>query len=82
VNLEAAYPAVSSAFSTNCGAGSTGNVGCTVLTCSCTASTYEWSSSTYADDPQFKWGVYFGSGSHAANLPQSTFAVRAVRGGS
>ena len=82
VDLGAAYPAVPAQFATNCGANSSGNAGCTVLTCSCTLFGYAWSSSTYVDNPQFRWSVYFGDGSHTATTPSSTFSVRAVRGGS
>ncbi len=82
VDIGASYPSTPAAFDTNCGDAATGNPGCTVLTCSCTKAGYGWTSSSDVDTPQYKWSVYFGTGSAAANLKTSPFMVRAVRGGS
>lgn len=76
-NLENLDPAVPPAFNTGC------QPGCTVLTCSCTAvSTYYWSSSSYAGYPQFVWTVRFFDGSLGNGTGNSGYYVRAVRGGS
>lgn len=76
VDVGTAYPAIVAACNTGC------SPGCTVLTCSCSSLNYSWTSSTSADDERYKWSVYFGLGSTGANLAQSPFTVRAVRGGS
>lgn len=40
-----------------------------------------WSASTYAPDPMFAWGVYFGDGYvHTVMKPINSLYVRAVRG--
>jgi hypothetical protein len=44
-------PAIDPAFNTSC------TPSCTVTTCSCTQSTYYWSSTTYQDGPPNAWGV-------------------------
>jgi hypothetical protein len=75
VNYEAVDPAVSAAFNTGC----TG--GCMVTTCSCTASTYHWSSSTYALAPAYAWRVIFSDALVSAGYKPDDFSVRAVRGG-
>jgi hypothetical protein len=84
VNLEIGYPGpvVFPEFDGNCGANSSGNPGCTVTTCSCTAPSYYWSSSSYASNPQFAWLVYFNYGSTGGNGKNNRVHVRAVRGGS
>ena len=76
VNLQNANSAVSVAFNTGCAAS------CAVLTCSCTFPTYYWSSSAYAGNPQFAWGVDFGGGYVFAGGKFDNSPVRAVRGGS
>ena len=74
VNYENASPSVSSAFNTSCSAT------CTVLTCSCTAASGYWSSSTAAGLPS-AWFVNF-TGGEVAEFGKSAFLpVRAVRGG-
>jgi len=74
-------PAVSAVFNTNCGANSSGNLGCTVTTCSCTVPNFYWSSSTYTEDPQAAWFVYFTVGYDGANEKIGQTYARAVRGG-
>jgi hypothetical protein len=77
-NYQNFSPAVSPAFNTSCTAG------CTVLTCSCSAtpmSSY-WSSSSYAASPDLAWYVAFGNGSMNALNKGLNNAVRGVRGGS
>ena len=72
-NLNPAVPAV---FNTNCTAG------CTVTTCSCTRSSYYWSSSTYRANPTYAWFVYFDNG-YVGYYDKTDFRfVRAVRSGS
>jgi hypothetical protein len=50
--------------------------------CSCTVPYFYWSSSTYADSPQFAWLVDFGVGFAGADKKNYPYFVRAVRGGS
>jgi hypothetical protein len=69
------YPAVDPAFNSSCTAG------CTELTCSCTASFYYWSSTTYAGYPSYAWSVNFNDGSVNGYNEFNNFSVRAVRGG-
>jgi hypothetical protein len=78
VDYENAIPAVSTAFNTNC----SGNLGCTVTTCSCTASLLYWTSSTYPNNPLAAWSIYFNDGQVLAGHKGARFCVRAVRGGS
>ena len=75
VNYENLFPSVSSAFNKDCAAS------CTVLTCSCTASPFHWSSSTNAGVPSDAWIVNFGIGGVNASGKSFTGHVRAVRGG-
>ena len=76
-NYQNATPAVSSAFNANCT-----SVGCTVLTCSCTASNgFYWSSTSYAS-PTSAWYVLFDFGNSNATAKSASFVTRAVRGGS
>ena len=46
-----------------------------------TASTYYWSSTTYAPNASNAWGVYFNVGSLLAYSKSNGYAVRLVRGG-
>jgi hypothetical protein len=75
-NYEHANPSVSSAFNTGCVAS------CTVLTCSCTASSaFYWSSSTSPGVPANALGVHF-SPFNVVHFEKGNPAfVRAVRGG-
>jgi hypothetical protein len=84
VNLELAYPVPSTfpAFNTGCGVNSSGNPGCTVTTCSCTAPNVYWSSSTAASFAQFAWVVIFNDGDSVAGDKSPDARLRAVRGGS
>ncbi|MCK6557413.1 DUF1566 domain-containing protein [Candidatus Binatia bacterium] len=76
VNYGALGPAIDAAFNTAC------VPSCTVTTCSCTVSSYYWSSTTYRSSPSGAWVVGFGSGDVGAGLKSTNFYVRAVRGGS
>lgn len=76
VNYENFNPSVSPAFHTGCIAS------CTVLTCSCTVSSFYWSSTTLAIGPSFAWGVNFDNGLVFNVGKTSSNFVRAVRGGS
>ena len=76
VNYQNFNPSVSSAFNNNCGAGAT------VLTGSCTAASFYWSSTTNAFFPVFAWDVFFFFGTVDFAVKDSTSHVRAVRGGS
>ncbi|HEY8515542.1 MAG TPA: DUF1566 domain-containing protein [Candidatus Binatia bacterium] len=75
-NLGAADPAAFPEFDTACAPG------CTVLTCSCTASWDHWTSTSYADDPLRAWLVSFKGGFTSLDLKPNANPVRAVRGGS
>ena len=75
VNYENFVPSVSPAFNTACAAT------CTVLTCSCTAASDYWSSSTLANSPTGAWDVNFSNGLVNSVDKSNTFHVRAVRGG-
>ena len=72
-NVDPAVPAV---FNTSCTAG------CTVTTCSCTSSSYYWSSSTFRYHPGYAWFVDFYSGGDFYDFKTDGYYVRAVRGGS
>jgi hypothetical protein len=76
VNYERFGPAVSSAFNTGCMSG------CTVLTCSCTASSFYWSSTTEASGPGDAWVVFFKDGDVVVFGKNVFGFVRGVRGGS
>ena len=75
-DLDNLNPAVPAVFNTSCTAG------CTVTTCSCTRSSYYWSSSTSQNSPSLAWGVVFGSGYVYDFSKSNDFFVRAVRSGS
>ena len=75
-NLETVNPATYSAFNTGCAAS------CTVTTCSCTQSDFNWSSTTYQLSPANAWGVNFSGGLQFAAIKSNNEFVRAVRGGS
>jgi hypothetical protein len=74
-DYERMNPAVSAAFNTGC------IPGCTVTTCSCTASSNYWSSSTYVVTPSSAWYVFFLDGNAFAFSKTFLALVRAVRGG-
>jgi hypothetical protein len=74
IDYETFNPGVDPAFNNGC------TTGCTVLTCSCTAASAYWSSSTNADSPSDAWVVFFGGNVFDADKSDST-VVRAVRGG-
>jgi hypothetical protein len=69
-------PCVDPVFNTGC----TG--GCTVTTCSCTASIGYWSSTPSASTPESAWLVLFFSGDVFSVGKYGNSFVRAVRGGS
>jgi len=75
-NLEAFSPATFPAFNTGCAPA------CAVQTCSCTVPDFYWSSSTYANLPNFAWYVDFSDGNTVWLTKNDDFRVRAVRGGS
>lgn len=54
---------------------------CSALRCSCTASTFYWSSSSSVGNAQDGWVVDFGSGGASHRTKISVLRVRAVRGG-
>jgi cysteine-rich repeat protein len=82
LNLQNGSPSVSPAFNTGCGANSSGNPGCTVLTCSCTISSWYWCSSSYAPTPTLAWVVSFNDGFVSPASETTGYGVRAVRAGS
>jgi len=75
VNLERDRPSVDPVFDTGC------VPACTVTTCSCTASSYYWSATSYAKLPSHAWYVFFIGG--FVDVVNKSFlnSVRAVRGG-
>jgi len=79
-NYQSFNPAVSSAFNNNCAPG------CHATTCSCTASSDYWSSTSSVSDPSGAWYVTFSYGRVDAfgrsGGKSSAAFVRAVRGGS
>lgn len=68
-------PSVASAFNSGC------TPGCVSAACSCTNSDLYWSSTTYAQSPDFAWYVYFVDGNVLANQKTNGGYVRAVRSG-
>jgi hypothetical protein len=76
VNYQNVKPAVDTAFNTSCAAS------CTVLTCSCTQSTFYWSSTTSQGNPSYAWFVSFYVGYVSSYSKSDFYYVRAVRGGS
>lgn len=54
---------------------------CSAVRCSCTPSSYFWSSSTSAGNEDDGWAVDFGSGGAFLRTKISALRVRAVRGG-
>ena len=80
VNYENFGPAVSTEF--NNGDCTTPTSMCTVLTCSCTASSLYWSATTPANDPTDALLVFFSSGFVRSDGKIFSNFVRAVRGGS
>src|SRR5438093_12910544 len=79
-NYQSVNPAVSSPFNNNCAPG------CHATTCSCTASSDYWSSTSSVSDPSGAWYVPFSYGRVDAfgrsGGKSSAASVRAVRGGS
>ena len=76
LDLGATSPAAQPSFNVSC------VPACTVLTCSCSASNYYWTSSVYQPFPEAKWIVDFGSGITTVSVGgDPTYRVRAVRGG-
>jgi hypothetical protein len=79
MNLGTNDPAVTAAFDTDCASG------CTVLTCSCTATTFDriyWTSTASVGYAPYAWRVDFNSGDVISAGKGNGFYVRAVRGGS
>ena len=75
INTDYSAPTVSPAFNTGCAPS------CTVLNCSCTVSSFYWSSSSAAAGPSYAWFIDFGDGHRTANDKTEPIYVRAVRGG-
>ena len=75
LDLEENTPSVDAAFNTGCVGG------CDVSTCSCTATSYYWSSTTLASSPAFGWAVNFTTGDPTGRTKTLSHQVRAVRGG-
>jgi len=72
-------PTVNAAFHN--AAGCTGCTDVRLASCSCTASDYYWSSTTFRSNPGSEWGVYFNFGYVDDGSKSSDGAVRAERGG-
>ncbi len=79
VDYEVLNPSVDAAFhqSATC----TGCTDVTAATCSCTASSDYWLSTTYAFDPDYAWDVSFYDGDVDISNKTTGQRVRAVRGG-
>ncbi|MFT5042766.1 MAG: hypothetical protein ACI8TX_003759 [Hyphomicrobiaceae bacterium] len=79
LDLQVSNPSIAPAFhrSATC----TGCADVTVESCSCTQSSYYWSSSTGQDFAGNAWYVYFGDGFTSAGGKTGGRYVRAVRGG-
>jgi len=75
VNAATTRPATYSVFNTGCVAS------CTVLTCNCTLRSRYWSSTTFAEGPQYAWSVTFEPGNVEWEAKSFVAGVRAVRGG-
>jgi len=77
VDYELAYPepSVNAAFNNGCAPG------CTVTTCSCTRTSYYWSSTTSRYDQRYAWDVDFWNGVVGNRYKDDGIYVRAVRGG-
>jgi hypothetical protein len=69
-------PSIDPVFDTSCAGG------CTAATCSCTQSSYYWSSTTWQGGSSEGWAVYFYGGSVGSYGKSNGGYVRAVRGGS
>lgn len=78
IDIQYEDPCVAPAFNTGCAPG------CTVLTCSCDAGDFVWSSTTAGFQPTSAWAVDFGAGgtNFGSNKTSTSHMVRAVRGGS
>ena len=76
VNYELAVPSITGAFNFNC------VPGCTVTTCSCTAPSRHWTSTTNVFAPFEAWSVTFQEGGLGSFGKANNFFVRAVRAGS
>ena len=74
-DLENETPATYSAFNTGCAAG------CSVTTCSCTESSFYWSSTTFQGIPGTAWRVFFLDGGLGGDGKNAPLHVRAVRRG-
>ena len=72
----AVFPPVDAIFNSAC------VLSCTVTACSCTGSSFFWSSTTYLGGLNYGWGGDFNTGAVYANPKNTGYAVRAVRGGS
>lgn len=72
VSLGAAGPATHPIFNSGCG------VSCTIVTCSCTAPDYYWSSTTHHTVPGSAWQVLFDTGHEEWSSKPGTARVRAV----
>jgi hypothetical protein len=75
IDYERSNPSVDPVFYLGCAPG------CTVTTCSCTASSFYWSVTSFAYFPGFAWFVFFGYGYVLGFGKDGYGHVRAVRGG-
>ncbi len=74
INAGLATPAISPEFNNNC------VLGCTVLTCACTADNPYWTSTTHATSSSTAWVVIFEQGISNTQAKTSTRKARGVRG--
>jgi hypothetical protein len=76
IDYEVSAPAVDLVFNSGC------IPGCDIFGCSCTASSFYWSSTSIANNPTYAWFVGFYAGYVYDDYKGYTEHVRAVRGGS
>jgi hypothetical protein len=82
-NYGSVFPAVDMSFNTNCAVGCTVDGAGGTPVCSCTQSSWYWSSTTSAYDPDYAWYVYFYDGyTYWVGYKSLSTYVRAVRAGS
>ncbi len=81
VSYGAASPSVAAAFNSGCAPGCTVD-GVGGPMCSCTASSFHWSSTSYVFGPASAWLVRFNDGFVLNGVKTNPSQVRAVRGGS
>jgi len=73
INFGTIGPAAYPQFTSGC------DTGCTVTECNCTAVSLYWTSTSYQNDPSYRWYVNFSLGDFAVQQNTERARVRAVR---